>query len=302
MDRSLIAKVKKHWGKQGEWQVGRGLHWTEHAAVQERINRKVSGDPRKNPFVFLIDFLQQRGVSLPVERCLTLGCGAGRLERGLHNHGFCRQHDAYDIADKSIEQARKAAKDENLSHIHYDVVDLNQIALPADTYDVVFGVMSVHHFTNLEHIFDEVRRSLKPGGLFFLNEFVGPTKFQWTDRQLDVMNALLKILPERYRMGKKRNLKTQIVRPTVAEMDAIDPSEAIRSGEILDVLSSRFRIVQKRDYGGTLLHLLLEGIAFNFDQARPEDVRILGMLFEVEDALLETGELPSDFTVVVAEP
>lgn len=298
-----VETTKKHWGDEaGTWCVGQGVHWLEHQAVQDRVNEKVSGNPRKNPYVFFMDFLQRRGVSFPVSRCLTLGCGAGDLERGLAKHGLCAEHDGYDVSDVAIDRATRLANDSLLSHVHYTALDINRVQLPRNRYDMVFGVMSVHHFERLEHIFAQVRRSLKPAGLFFLNEFIGPTQFQWTDRQISITNALLQFLPERYRRAGSGQLKSAVSRPTIAEMNAVDPSESIRSGEIVDVLSQNFSIVSRRDYGGTILHLLLEGIARNFDYGNSVDMRFLRALFDLEDLLLDSGEITSDFSVLIAEP
>jgi hypothetical protein len=85
-------------------------------------------------------------------------------------------------------------------------------------------------------------------------------------------------------------------------MDAIDPSEAVRSGEILNALSLFFNIAEKKDYGGTILHLLLEGIAFNFNGAPAgSGMRLLQTLFDVEGQLLQLGDITSDFSVIIAE-
>jgi SAM-dependent methyltransferase len=161
--------------------------------------------------------------------------------------------------------------------------------------------MSVHHFLNLEHIFSEVKKTLKRGGVFFLNEFIGPSQFQWTDRQLEIVNGLLHTLPKKYKIMNNNTLKVEVQRPSISQMNAVDPSEAIRSGEIVDILSSFFRIIKKSDYGGTILHLLLEGIAFNFDINNKEDIRLLNLLFDVEDCLLELGDITNDFSVIIAQ-
>ncbi|MEW6584544.1 MAG: class I SAM-dependent methyltransferase [Nitrospirota bacterium] len=300
---SKINKTSEYWGKEaGTWVIGRGIHWTEHPAVQRRLNAKVSGSPEKDAYQFFMDFLIAQGGRIPLERCLTLGCGAGDLERGLAKYPFCRQHDAYDIAGGAIERAKEQARAMGLSHISYEVADINTLSLPPNTYDVVFGVSSVHHLKDLEHVYSEVDVTLKPGGYFFLNEFVGPTKFQWTDKQLNIVNKLLQILPDRYRVSKKdsSSLKSEYRRPTIGEMDNIDPSEAIRSEDILKLLPVFFDVVEKKDLGGTILHLLLQDIAGNFDQNNELDMKLLNILFEFEDIYIETGELPSDFTVVIA--
>lgn len=298
-----LKQTASHWGTEaGTWEIGRGIHWTEHIAVHERLNKKVSGDPLKDAYQCFIDFLKEGGFNFPLTCCLTLGCGAGDLERGISKYNFCLRHDAYDIADGAIKRAEEKAKAEGLTHIVYKVANINEIFLPSNTYDVVFGVSSIHHFEKLEHIFSEVRKALKTGGFFFLNEFVGPTKFQWTDKQLNIVNSLLQILPEKYRVNKRDGgtIKTMYRRPTIEEMDSIDPSEAIRSEDILKVLPVYFEIVDKKDLGGAILPLLLQDIIGNFDYNNLQDMKLLNLLFNIEDTLMEIGEITSDFAVIIA--
>ena len=40
----------------------------------------------------------------------------------------------------------------------------------------------------------------------------------------------------------------------------------------------------------------------NFRQEDPDSMRILQMLFDIEDGLIESGVLKSDFVVVAAKP
>ena len=157
----------------------------------------------------------------------------------------------------------------------------------------------MHHITALEHYLDQVRRTLKPGGLFIFNEFVGATQFQWPDAQLAHANAMLARIPERYRDSiRGHGLKTHIERPTLELMNQIDPTEAIRSADILAEVDARFELVEARDFGGTLLQLVLEDIVGNFRDT-PEDIAVLQSLFDEEQALLASGELHSDFTLRV---
>ncbi len=59
--------------------------------------------------------------------------------------------------------------------------------------------------------------------------------------------------------------------------------------------------MDRRPYGGTLLHWLLADIAFNFDpEHRPEDAAVLDRLFAEERRLLRAGVLESNFAVIVA--
>src|SRR4029078_7821446 len=122
-------------------------------------------------------------------------CGHGEFERGLAQYGLLRIHEAVDISRESIARATGAAQREGVSHIRYRLADLNTIRLPESSYDVVFGISSVHHVSRLRHLFQEVAAALKPGGYFLLDEYVGPSKFQWTQEQLDAVNEQIEVLP-----------------------------------------------------------------------------------------------------------
>jgi SAM-dependent methyltransferase len=99
----------------------------------------------------------------------------------------------------------------------------------------------------------------------------------------------------------RRILKGEVRRPDPFQLQISDPSEAVRSQEILELLPNYLRIVEVRPLGGALLHFLLDDIAGNFNPERREDSRLLEMLFEVEDALTEAGILQNDFAVIAAQ-
>ena len=90
--------------------------------------------------------------------------------------------------------------------------------------------------------------------------------------------------------------------PDPVEVARADPSEAIRSQDIIPVVSRYFEIVALNKCGGTLLQFLLSEIAGNFHEDDPSSMKVLEMLFTIEDALIESGTLDSDFVVVAARP
>lgn len=290
------------WSEQaGTWDLGGGRHWTELQQVQEIINERVSGEPNVNPYLYLLR--TRLAGCLPVRSALTVGCGSGELERGFAPLGLATEHVGLDVAPGAIARAEAAAREAGLTQVRYHVADANTVRLEPGSFDVVFGVYSVHHVENLEHLFEQVALALRPEGFLFLNEFVGPTRFQWTDRQLEVVNGLLSSLPEEMRVSLVDGRpKRSVRRPTIAEMIATDPSEAVKSGELLEVASKFFEILEIRPYGGTVLHLLLDDIAGRFQRPEPWARQLLASIAEVEWALIASGDLPSDFAVVVAKP
>jgi SAM-dependent methyltransferase len=178
---------------------------------------------------------------------------------------------------------------------------LNTVELAPERYDVIFGISAVHHVAQLERLYEQVAQALKPHGYFYLDEFIGPSQFQWPDAQLEIVNEQLRIMPAHLKRNVLNGAESQCaVRPEIAWMNESDPSEAIRSAEIVPLLSRHFDVVEKNGWGGSLLHLLLEGIAGNFDERNPGSLAYLQGLFDLEDRLIAEGVLEDDFATIIA--
>ncbi len=289
-----------HWGERAREQQLAVLpsSWAEiPVVIREYINPRVSGTGDQGWLEAVArDYFKQ-----PVKVALSLGCGGGGLERHGLQLNIATRFEAYDVSAGAIELAREEAGITGQQDaIDYQVANLNKIELPARRYGAVFASQSVHHIEALEHYMAQVHRALKPGGLFIINEFVGPNQFQWTDTQLEHANRLLQSIPEKYRHCiREAGEKHHIPRPTIDAMNAYDPTEAIRARDILPQLVEHFELVEQRDFGGTLLHLVLDNIAGNLDQSE-EGIAILRRLMDEEDALIKSGELDSDFTLLIA--
>ena len=199
--------------------------------------------------------------------------------------------------------AREAAPSAGLADVlRFEVADVTAGPPGGARPDVLIGEHSLHHFAPLPEMMRGFRDMLPPGGLVLIDEFVGPNRFQWTDDQLECTNALLHLLPERLRRQPDGRIKKRTPHPSLLYMRLKDPSEAIQSELILPLLDELFECLLMRPYGGTVLHILLAGIAHNFaDEDDAEAQEWLGVLMDTEDRLLEEGRLGSDFVVAVFE-
>lgn len=278
------------------------FHWLTHPVTRAHINERISGDHRRTA----IDHWQAHFLPSPAPAALSIGCGFGSLERELVSRDMVQHVLGIDVSAGAIEAARAAAEQAGLSHrITYEVVDINVADLGVDRFDAVFGHHSVHHVYGLEHMFAAVRRALRPGGLLFLDEYVGVSKWQVSDDVLGLMNSIVERLPAKYRYVFGTNppeARERMYRTSLRWFEDNDPSESVRSGEIIPVLRQYFDIVDERPYGGALLHLVLSMIAGNFDEADEADRTLLSMLVLLERELERSGRIGSDFSVIVAAP
>jgi SAM-dependent methyltransferase len=200
---------------------------------------------------YLIGVAQEK--SLTFERGLTLGCGAGRLERALIHERVCGSFHGIDISEKAITAAREIADNENLP-LTYEVADLNFVELPEKTFDLVAAQTSLHHVLFLERVAEQVWRSLKNNGYLWIHDFIGETQWQYDPRRLSITNQVLAILPEKFRKNKINNqLTTEIKRPEPGTLGS--PFESIRSSETIPIFERWFTIEWKLEFNA-FLHLV----------------------------------------------
>jgi len=280
----------------GYWSDVRNFGWDElwmnHAAVRERINRRVTSEPARWPIQWLPSVVPGR---IPLPRAVNIGCGVGHLERGLVQHGLVSHVTGIDTSAEAIEEARRLTAAAGLSErVAFVVVEARAFLEEARGLDAVFFHASLHHFDRLPELLGLVRQALKPAGLLYVDEYVGPARDEWTWRDLLRWNAIYRALPAAVR-------RTHVIRRPI---NRADPTEAVASSQILPALARHFRILARRDYGGNLLAAIYPSLR-RPDQAggpSPELFdRVVVSLLDREERMLARGA-GSFQTVVVAEP
>jgi SAM-dependent methyltransferase len=300
-DRSS-ARVAELWSRKLDEEgtdFSPDVYWLAMPEVCRRYMLGATRGRREDSWVN--DCVDRLAGQTPMERMLSIGCGTGALERHLSVLSAFRECDAWDIAPAAIETARRLALEQGLQGIRYEVRDANAAEIPAGRYDAVWFNSSLHHIEALESVCEAVARSLKPGGWLFLHEYVGPSVFDFPPRQQEVIRAAFDLIPPRFRRRfGPDGFATAPAIPSPAAVAAVDPSEAVRSADILEVVGHYFDVVECNPAGGTVLQFLLHGIAGNFRPEDPESMKVLDLLIRIESTLIEVGDLRSDFVVVMA--
>ena len=299
------AAVSRLWGRVAQqksqsdaWKL---LSWDSHPVTQQYILRRITGDPHEH----WLEFVRRRFRPDGGLKGLSLGCGFGDVERYALRIGLCASLDACDLSSEALAVAEHEATQMGVAErLHYFECDLNKDTLGSHAYDICFGSAAIHHVENLSHVFSEIRRALKPDGLLVLMEYVGPSRFQWSDTVQSLLTTLLHVLPENHRRSLRHPgvTKNTIERPSIETVTTADPSEAVRSAEILPELERQFAIEYQADFGGTLLQFLLADIVGNFKVDDPRDCALLELLTLFEETLIVRRVIPSDFVMLVASP
>lgn len=282
MIRKLL--VRRYWGR--ALTDGRLRTWAAEPTVRRCLNRRVTGSPDVWPLEWFAAEIARR----PYPRALSLGCGEGVLERDLMAKGLCESVLGLDLSGEALALARRRAREAGHPAIAYERADLDRLRLEPASYEAVFVHQALHHVRELEACLGEVARALTDGGVFYADEYVGPSRHEWRRELLAAAEAVYRELPAAVR--RRRRLRLPV--------DWRDPSEAVRSSEIVPLVEAHFDVRERRDYGGNLFaviypHLRLEAL----EPAGREEV--LAHLIAREDELLAAGAA-SYYTVIVAGP
>lgn len=292
--------VDAAWGDPAAWAAD-GQQWTHLDQVRRTINRRVTGDADLPPLTWFFQRVAQE-TPLPLGRILVLGCGAAGIENRIVQSGWAAAAVALDLSPRALALAAADAQAAGLTTVTHRLADINALPvgdpdLQPGSFDAVLGIAGVHHCANLEGLYAAVAQLLKPGGWFYLDEFVGPNRFQWPEIQVGLISGFLSALPDPLARTGAGHLRRGYLRPTVRQVIAVDPSEAVRSAEIIPLLPIWLRVEGVFGYGGNLLHLALAQIAQHFHDD-PDGV--LTRLIALEDWCLAEGLLKHDFAVILA--
>lgn len=130
--------------------------------LNTRISIHDKYSTNKQPFG---DWIMSHYEIAPGDKVLELGCGTGSMwKENLHLITGCVKLTLTDFSAGMLETAKANL---NCKTITFQVVDIQDIPYPDDSFDVVIANMMLYHVPNLHKGLAEVRRVLKPGGKFY---------------------------------------------------------------------------------------------------------------------------------------
>lgn len=300
------SKVAEYWDKHTDETYFGETYWLANKVINRHHQYKAAGGRNYDSWV---NFSVQHflGARCPVARVLSIGSGDGALERHLASLNTATLIEGIDLAPKRIEIAREAAETAGMQDIiQYSICNVESNPFPGKDYDAIYFNSSLHHMSDLDAILLKSAAALKQDGYLFVNEYIGPNRFAFSDREKSLMSSVFQLIPEKYRISHadhdRGQIRTQVYFPDPAEVERVDPSEAIHSHDIMDALQRHFVIEEFNNCGGSLLQFMLLDIAGNFRESDEESMIILRMIFAIEDALIASGELTPHFALVIARP
>ena len=123
-----------------------------------------------------------------------------------------------------------------------------------------------------------------PDGLFAMDDFVDPTRWQWTAADIHLAMQFRNALPDRFFAP---DIPRSLLLVTVEGMLRRDPSEGADSANILPAITGIFRAAEVIPTGGVIYALAMRGgILANFTD---NDIPLLRIALQLDHALARQG-------------
>ncbi len=271
-------------------------YWWNIRTIRDLVHTRLTGSPDLTWFTKQI--LER---TAPFGRVLTFGDGYG-----MAGEAFQRRRDISEIVSVNLSAGEGKRFSETMERIAMDrpyrfvQADANTYDYgPLGRFDTIIDVGSFHHLEKFEAAFPRINEALEAAGRMYIDEFVGPTKYRFSARVVEIINEWLRRLPPNLVASSRR-----VTRGDFIDLwkKCPDPSECVRSGELDQALRDHFRLLSCEDVGGTLLQpfFLTSYLSpcrlniANWHHA-PEGKEWAARLVREEEELLKENEITSDY-------
>ena len=102
----------------------------------------------------------------PTDHVLDLGCGGGHVSYNIAS--YVQNVIAYDLSNDMLEIVRHTVQEKQLKNIKTQQGMAEQLPFQSASFDVVISRYSAHHWQDIHQAVQEIKRVLKPNGVFIL--------------------------------------------------------------------------------------------------------------------------------------
>ena len=173
--------------------------WGTHFVLKERRSVEYAYPPiaayrneliTGNPAVTWLEFI--RNTFGKRSSALSVGVGTGWIEQELLKMDLVGSLEIMDLSKSALDEAiRRTQAVGRAIDVSAFVGDCNFIELQPERYDLIVCHSILHHVINLEHVLHQLNAALKVGGVLVVDEYVGPSRWQWPRETCSFVNAIM---------------------------------------------------------------------------------------------------------------
>lgn len=206
-----------------------------------------------------------------------------------------------DINPNMLKRGNESADQKGVSkYMRFLTADASSWAPQNEAYSVVMAHQSLHHFVDLELLFEKIRYSIGEKGAFLTSDIIGRNGHMRWPEAMSKIDAIWKGMPDRY----KYNHALSRFEEKYENWDcSTEGFEGIRAQDVLPLLRKYFSFEMFLGYGNLIDIFVDRGFGHNFDPDSQEDQRFIDEVAQLDEQLIESGELkPTHIIAVMRAP
>lgn len=149
------------------WDGEEGDEWTENADRYDATDRYISAR-----------FESEVPIE-PTDRVLDVGCGTGKSSRDAARRARHGSVLGVDLSSRMLEEARRRSELEGLANVQFLQADAQVHPFEPAAHDLIISVFGAMFFSEPAAAFDNIARSLRPGGRLAMLSWRGFETNEW---------------------------------------------------------------------------------------------------------------------------
>ncbi|WP_415518060.1 MAG: trans-aconitate 2-methyltransferase [Desulfovibrio aminophilus] len=228
------------------------------------------------------------------QHVVSFGCGDAQVEVGvaglLGRYGVQQfTFHCVELSPAQIERGRDSAEKAGFAkNFEFIQDDFNRW----DPENAVFaGAMchhALHHVVELEHLLDNIYKSLHLGGVFANFDVIGRNGHMRWPEALKLVELIWRFLPEE---KKRHHLLKTVDKEYVNRDCSTEGFEGIRSQDILPNLISRFQFETFFAFGNLIDVFTSRGFGANYDSRDALDQAFIDFIEYLNELLIDLGHI-----------
>jgi len=192
-----------------------------------------------------------------------------------------------DVNPHMLSRGKQLAKENNLeSHMEFIEADINSWVVDRQ-YDVCIAHQSLHHFLELELLFDKIKKAISKGGIFLTSDMIGRNGHMRWPEALKVVHDIWREMPDRYKYNHLLNrFETEYINWDCS----YEGFEGIRAQDILPLLMENFYFEKFCVFGNVIDVFVDRTFGHNFEINNPEDLEFIDHVAERDEKCISSGE------------
>ena len=206
------------------------------------------------------------------------------IEEDCYNFEF----NCIDINIEMLKRGRKSAEENNLvdkfKFIKSDIRDWKT----NNKYDIFITEAALHHFVELEALFNKINLYMTDEGYFVINDTIGKNGHARWPETLNFINKIWNTLPK----AKKYNHQFKRICDPYLNWDCTDPHgtpnfEGIRAQDILPLLIKYFNFESVIWWGGLIEVFIDRGYGHNYIKNNIDDCKFIDNIHKLNEICIE---------------